>query len=100
MRDSSKLGVVFTLKEYRLLSGATLLTQPYEGWVKKAEKRGRGFRMEFTSRQLKRFVRYLDFEKSWFDYGPKRRLLRVIIGRLEEFLRMTTVMKRHTSLTS
>lgn len=100
MRDSSKWGVVFTLKEYRLLLGATLLTQPYESWVKKAKKEGRRFRLEFTAKQLKRFARYLDFEKSWFEYGPKRTLLRVIIGRLEEILRMTKVMERHTSLTS
>lgn len=100
MNDQNKLSLFVTRREYRLLLSATLLCQPYEGFVKRAQKQGRRFRMEFTDRQLKRFVRYLDFEKSWFDYGPRRRMLRVIIGRLEEFLWMTSVMKKHTSLTS
>ncbi len=100
MRDQSKRSLFVTRREYKLLLSATLLCQPYEGFVKRAQQEGRRYRLEFTSQQHKAFVRYLDFEKSWFDYGPRRRALNVMIARLRGLLQLIPLMKKYTSLTS
>ncbi|OGX38598.1 MAG: hypothetical protein A3G91_00275 [Omnitrophica WOR_2 bacterium RIFCSPLOWO2_12_FULL_50_9] len=100
MRDQGKLSIFVTEKDYKLLLTATLLTQPYEGFVKRARLEGARYRLEFTLRQLKSFVRYLDFEKSWFEYGPGRRALRAITARLWGSWQLMSRMRQYTNLTS
>ena len=62
MRDRGKLSFLVNKKEYKLLLGATLLNQPYEGFVKRA--------------------------------------LQTIIALLGGSVRLMSLMKKYTSLTS
>jgi hypothetical protein len=102
MRDQGKLSLFVNRQDYKLLLTATLLCQPYEGFVKRARQQDQDhrYRLEFTVRQLKSFVKYLDFEKSWFEYGPQRRALRAIIARLQGLLQIMSQMKKYTNLMS
>ncbi len=41
MRDQSKRSLFVPRREYKLLLSATLLCQPYEGFIKRAQQEGR-----------------------------------------------------------
>lgn len=91
MIDRDKISYFVTEKEYKLLLAATLLDQPYEGFVKRARLAGDRYRLQFTVKQLKAFVKYLDFEKTWLKSDEKRRQVRNIIARLRECLRLMSL---------